>query len=90
MNLILNKLKTMLGTNCSTVSRYKTLVGILSEEEVNKLQCDLFDLACFHWHELSCEYKRFIHSLFVHYREAFLCVYYGKHPIISPMPGSTR
>jgi len=77
MNPILNKIKSLLGTNCPTVSHYKALIGSLSEEEVNKLQRDLFDLAYHHWHDLPCEYKRFFHSLFVHYREAFLRVYMG-------------
>ena len=77
MKLILNKFKSLLGTSRPTVSSYKTLIGSLSEEEVSKLQRDLFDLACSHWHDLPCEYKRFFHSLFVHYREAFLRVYMG-------------
>ena len=71
MNPILNKIKSLLGTSRPTVSSYKALTGSLSEEEVNKLQRDLFDLAYHHWHDLPCEYKRFFHSLFVHYREAF-------------------
>jgi hypothetical protein len=74
MNQILSKIRLLLGTNRPTISRYKALIGSLSEEEVNKLQRDLFDLAYHHWHELPCECKRFFHSLFVHYREAFLRV----------------
>ena len=77
MKPILNKLKSLLGVSRPTVSRYKALTGSLSEEEVNKLQRDLFDLAYHHWHDLPCEYKCFFHSLFVHYREAFLRVYMG-------------
>jgi hypothetical protein len=77
MKLILNKFKSLLGASHPTVSSYKTLIGSLSEEEVNKLQRDLFDLACSHWHDLPCEYKRFICRLLVHNQKAFLRVYMG-------------
>ena len=75
MNPILNKIKSLLGTSRPTVLRYKIFVGNLSEEEVSKLQRDLFDLACFHWHDLPCEYKRFICRLFTYDREIFVRVY---------------
>ena len=75
MKLILNKFKSLLGASHPTVSRYKALVGSLSEEEVSKLQRDLFDLACFHWHDLPCEYKRFICRLFTYDREIFVRVH---------------
>ena len=74
MNQILNKIKSLLGVSRPTVSRYKALVGSLSEKEVNKLQHDVFALVYHHWHDLPCQYKRFFHGLFVHYREAFLRV----------------